>query len=126
MFALQINNWLKGIKGRKDDFGGVSVIAIGNLLQLEPGMDSYVFKDLKNLDYAVLAPNLWQQHFKMFEVNEIMCQRESKFFPELLNRLQEGKHTPSDIATLKERIIQDDIYNPIDAPHLFIKKCKGR
>ena len=87
-------------------------------------MDGYVFKDLKNLDYAVLAPNLWQQHFTMFELNEIMRQRESKFFAELLNRLREGKHTPSDIATLKERVIQYDINNPIDAPHLFIQNAK--
>ena len=87
-------------------------------------MDNYVFKDFRNLDYAVLAPNLWQQHFTMFELNEIMRQRESKFFAELLNRLREGKHTPSDIATLKKRIIQDDINNPIDAPHLFIQNAK--
>jgi len=124
MFGIQINNRLKDIKGCKDDFGGVSIIAIGDLFQLEPVMDSYVFKDLKNLDYAVLAPNLWQQHFAMFELNEIMRQRESKFFAELLNRLREGKHTPSDIATLKERIIQYDLNNPIDAPHLFIQNAK--
>ena len=53
-------------------------------IELEPVMECYVFKDLKNLDYAVLAANLWQQHFTMFELNEIMHQRESKFFAELL------------------------------------------
>ena len=36
MFAIQINNRLKDIKGCKDDFGGVSIIAIGDLFQLEP------------------------------------------------------------------------------------------
>lgn len=50
-------------------------------------MDGYVFRDLENLYFAVVAPNLWQQHFTMFEVNEIMGQRESKFFVELPNRL---------------------------------------
>ena len=53
-----------------------------------------------------------------------MHQRESKFFTELLNRLWEGKHTPGDIATLKERIKQDDINDPIDAPHLFMQNAK--
>ena len=43
MFAIQINNGLKDIKGCKDDFGGVSVIVIGDLFQVEPVMDSYVF-----------------------------------------------------------------------------------
>ena len=36
MFTVQINNRLKDIKGSKDDFGGVSIIAIGDLFQLQP------------------------------------------------------------------------------------------
>ena len=95
MFAIQlhVNNRLKDIKGCTEDFGGVSIIAIGGLFLLESVMDGYIFKDLKNLDYAVLTPSLWHQHFKMFELNEIICQRDSKVFAELLNRLREGKHT---------------------------------
>ena len=119
MFAIQLNNRLKDIKGCTEDFGGVSIIAIGDIFQLEPVMDGYIFKDLKNWDYAVLAPSLWHQHFIMFELNEIMRQRDSKLFAELLNKLREGKHTKSDISKLKERVIQEDINNPIDAPHLF-------
>ena len=45
----------------------------------------------------------------MFELNEIMRQRDSKLFAELLNRLREGKHTAADIAKLKERAIHEDI-----------------
>ena len=60
----------------------------------------------------------------MFELNEIMRQRDSKLFAELLNRLREGKHTASDIAKLKERVVNEDINNPIDAPHLFIQNAK--
>ena len=78
MFAIQLNNRLKDIKGCKEDFGGVSIIAIGDLFQLEPVMDGYIFKDLKNLDYTVLAPSVWHKHFKMFELDEIMRQRDSK------------------------------------------------
>ena len=117
-------NRLKDIKGCKKDFGGVSIIAIGVLFQLEPVMDGYIFKDLRKLDYAVLAPSLWHKHFKMFELHEIMRQRDSKLFPELLNRLREGIHTPDDILKLKERVVQEDISNPIDAPHLFIQNAK--
>ena len=124
MFAIQLNNRLKDIKGCTEDFGGVSIIAIGDLFQLEPVMDGYIFKDLKSLDYAVLAPNLWHQHFRMFELNEIMRQRDSKVFAELLNGLREGKHTESDILKLKERVVQEDTINPLDAPHLFIQNAK--
>ena len=73
---------IKDIKGSKDDFGGISIIAIGDLFQLQPVMDGYIFKDLDNSEYSILAPNLWQKHFKMFEVHEIMRQRESKVFAE--------------------------------------------
>ena len=124
MFTIQLNNRLKDIKGCTEDFGRVSIIAVGDLFQLAPVMDGYIFKDLKNLDYAVLAPSLWHQHFRMFELNEIMRQRDSKLFAELLNRLREGKHTQSDISKLKERVIQEDINNPMDAPHLFIQNAK--
>ena len=124
MFAIQLNNRLKDIKGCKEDFGGVSIIAIGDLFQLEPVMDGYIFKDLKNLDYTVLAPSVWHKHFKMFELDEIMRQRDSKLFAELLNRLHEGNHTATDIAKLKERVIQEDINHPVDAPHLFVQNAK--
>ena len=60
----------------------------------------------------------------MFELNEIMHQRDSKLFAELLNRLREGKQTESDILKLKERVVQEDINNPLDAQHLFIQNAK--
>ena len=124
MFAIQLNNRLKDIKGSKEDFGGVSIIAIGDLFQLEPVMDGYIFKELKNLDYTVLAPSVWHKHFKMFELDEIMHQRDSKLFAELLNRLRKGNHTATDIAKLEERVIQEDINHPVDAPHLFVQNAK--
>ena len=41
MFTVQLNNRLKDLKGSKDDFGGVSIITLGDLFQLKPVMDSY-------------------------------------------------------------------------------------
>ena len=125
MLNVQINNRLKDIKGSKEVFGGISIIALGDLFQLEPVMDSYVFKDMKNSDYGSLAPNLWQEHFAMFELDEIMRQRESRECAQILNRLREGNHTQDDIAKLKERCISEHCMNyPIDVPHLFIQNSK--
>ena len=122
MFNIQINSRLKDIKGSKEDFGGVSIIGIGDLFQLEPVMDRYIFKNLDNSDYAILSPNKWQERFNMFELEEIMRQRDSKVFAEILNRLREGKHTKNDILKLKERLIEEtSIHDPLDAPHLFIQ-----
>ena len=55
MFTVQINNRLKDIKGSKEDFGGVSIIAIGDLFQLQPVFDSYIFNDIQNSEYSILA-----------------------------------------------------------------------
>ena len=49
MFNVQIDNRLKDIKGSPLPFGGVSIIAIGDLFQLQPVMDDYIFNDLKTL-----------------------------------------------------------------------------
>ena len=123
MFNVQIDNRLKDIKGSPLPFGGVSIIAIGDL-QLQPVMDDYIFNDLKT-EYGILSPNLWQELFKMFELKEIMRQRESTQFAELLNRLREGKQTNEDIRILKQRILQPSGSNyPVDAPHLFIQNAK--
>ena len=91
MFTVQINNRLKDIKGSKENFGSVSIIGIGDLFQLPPVFDSYIFNDIQNSEYSILAPYLWKEHFKMFQLDEIMRQRESKVFAEILNRLREGK-----------------------------------
>jgi len=125
MFNIQINCRLKDIKGSKDDFGGVSIIAIGDLFQLKPVMDGYIFNNFEDLQYGILLPNLWKEHFKMFELHEIMRQRESKVFAEILNRLREGNHTNDDLLKIKDRLITPNSSTyPSDAPHLFIQNKK--
>ena len=122
MFNLQINKRLQDIMGTKSDFGGVSIAAIGDLFQLQPVFDRYVFDSLET-PYGPLACNLWNKHFKMFELQEIMRQKESKTFAQILNRLKEGLHTQEDISKLKERICssqtESEALNHI--PHLFIQ-----
>ena len=49
----------------REGFGAVSIIAIGDLFQLQQVMDGYIYKDVENSEYCVLATNLWQQDFKM-------------------------------------------------------------
>ena len=83
MLNIQINNRLKDVKGSSLPFAGLSIIAIGDLLQLQPVMNGYIFKDMDNNEYGILPPHLWQELFKMFELHEIMRQRESKHFAEM-------------------------------------------
>ena len=42
--------------------------------------------DLKE-GYESLAPNMWKELFKMYELTEIMLQKNNKEFAETLNRL---------------------------------------
>ena len=77
MFNVQINNRLKDIKGTAFFFCCVSIIAVVTYSSLKPVMDGYIFKDLDSLDsseYCILATNLWQNNFRMFELREIMRQ----------------------------------------------------
>ena len=95
---------LQEIKGNKRAFGGVHIILVGDLFQLRPVGDSWIFSDMSS-GYATLAPNLWKQHFKMFELTEIMRQKDDAVFAELLNRIREGNQTNEDIALLCTRNI---------------------
>ena len=125
MFIIQINKRLRYIKGTTTDFGGVSIIAIGDLFQLKPVFDGYIFEDL-HTDYAALATNQWQKHFKMFELDEIMKQRESRQFAEILSRLREGIQADNDLNVLKTRMIGvSDPNYPRHAPHLLIQNDKA-
>ena len=56
MFTVQINNRPKDIKGSKEDFGGVSIIAIGDLFKLQHVLDDYIFNDIQNSEYSILVP----------------------------------------------------------------------
>ena len=113
MFNVEINNRLKDIKGSSLPFRGVSIIAIGDLFQLQPVTDGRMviyLKDMDNSGYGFLAPNLWQEHFSMFRLHEIMRQRE------VLNRLGEGNHTTEDIMKFKERMIEPTV---VTTPKMF-------
>lgn len=91
-----LNLRLQQIMGTSKPFGGVNLITVGDLFQLKPVFYKWIFENSTN-SYSALATNLWQEHFKMYELTEIMRQKDDKTFAELLNRLREGKHTEQDI-----------------------------
>ena len=98
---------LQEIKGNQEPFGGVHIVLVGDLFQLRPVGDGWIFTNNSN-DYASLGPNLWQTHFTMFELTEIMRQKDDAEFAQLLNRIREGKQTAGDIKVLSSRRIPPD------------------
>lgn len=119
-----INLRLQEITGSTKPFGGVSVIAFGDLFQLKPVMDSWVFATGYNSggELEMLGPNLWKDLFSFFELTEIMRQKGDLSFAQLLNRLREGNQMPDDIELLKERVISCDNESTVKVPHLFTRK----
>ncbi|CAG2216944.1 unnamed protein product [Mytilus edulis] len=114
-----IHQRLMEVTQKNELFGGISVIAVGDLFQLKPVMDSYLFTS-PTTGYMPLATNIWKENFTMFELHEIMRQSENKPFAELLNRLREGNHNKQDISVLKERNINENTEDyPWAVPHLF-------
>ena len=53
-----VHRCLQEIIGSACDFGGISVIFVGDLFQIKPVCDSFIFKN-NSTGYASLATNLW-------------------------------------------------------------------
>lgn len=71
----------------------------GDLYQLKPVRDCWIFENIDNA-YGSLAPNLFQDNFVFFELDEIMRQKDDKLFAELLNRIRIGTYTSDDLVML--------------------------
>ena len=116
-----LNLRLQQTMGTKEPFGGVSLITVGDLFQLKPVFDKWIFEN-SQIGYNALASNIWTEYFTLFELTEIMRQKDDKEFAELLNRSREGKHSEEYIAILKQRLLnircEEDNY-PMNMTHLF-------
>ena len=117
-----LNLRLQQIMGTKEPFGGISLITVEDLFQLKPVFDKWIFENSQT-GYNALANNIWTDHFMLFELTEIMRQKDDKSFAELLNRLREGKQSDDDIhvAVLKQRLVSVGPENgnyPMNKTHL--------
>ena len=121
-----INLRLQQINCTTKLFGGLSIIAVGDLFQLKPVFDGWIFENLTE-DYGPLAMNLWTDHFQVYHLIQIMRQKDSADFAKLLNRLRRGNHSKSDIDTLKTRIIPSNVMlpnYPLHLPHIFLTNSR--
>ena len=122
---LEIHKRLQEIKGASADetFGGVSVLAVGDLYQLPPVCQPHLF-DLVSDPYVKLhkTGSLWKDEFVLFELDQIMRQKDDTTFAELLCRLRVASCTENDITLLKSRVVHDgDNTYPQNTLHVFKK-----
>ena len=116
---LIIHRRLCDIMTSDEPFGGISVLAVGDLLQLPPVAQRSVFA-LPSDEIAAVYGSLWQTHFRILELHEIQRQKEDQTFAAVLNRIRTGDQTEDDLSLLKSRAIQpsSDAY-PVDSTHIF-------
>ena len=120
---LEVHKRLQQIKGVPNDvmFGGVSVLAVGDLYQLPPVAQPMLFSTVRD-SYAQLykSGSIWQDEFKMLELHEIMRQRGDSAFAELLCRVRTASCTSEDIAVLESRVVSPDSPDyPSEALHVY-------
>lgn len=65
-----------------------------------------------------MAPNLRVDNFLLFELDEIMRQKDDVLFAQNLNRLREGQHNVDDVQILSRRIVEENEITK-NVPHLF-------
>ena len=118
---LTIHRRLCEIKGCQKPFGGVSVLAVGDLFQLPPVAQKPVFS-LPSDEVAAIYGSLWQSLFVVTELTTIMRQEDGSDFAQMLNRVRKGNETEDDIKLLKTRVVDVDQQRPYaqDVTHAFM------
>ena len=101
----QLHLRLVEITQNEQNFGGISVMLFGDLMQLKP-IGKWIFDKPKSSDYwdyHAISP-LWEA----FEPHQLITnhrQGDDRAYAELLNRLRVGLHTEEDIRLLKSRMV---------------------
>jgi hypothetical protein len=114
-----IHKRLSEIMTTDKPFGGISIIAVGDLSQLLPIGQKPVY-DFTSDPIAALYGSLWQKHFQLIELHEIMRQKNDKQFAEALNRIRTSNHTEEDVQLIKSRDIDMSSSSyPLFALHIF-------
>ncbi|KAG5666323.1 hypothetical protein PVAND_014358 [Polypedilum vanderplanki] len=102
----QISSRLKQIFRTNQEFGGKSVIVVGDFNQLRPvgGTRTFLPKDSNSANStSILTENLQWNLFKLYKLTKVMRQRDDLKFAEALNRIPSGETTAEDIQMFDSR-----------------------
>lgn len=119
-----IDRRLRQIFRIRKPFGGISVFVFGDFRQLHPVGDKLVFKAHGRKDdlTSITGPILWEM-FQIFELTQIMRQKEDGKFALALNNLASGSMDANDIKLLRSRCFNENTLpkDASDAIHLFAR-----
>lgn len=119
----KVNQRLQELMGNTENFGGRSVIVVGDFNQLKPVMEESIYTEPYNIfrnktsPYQAFFANSWNQ-FKIYEFTEIMRQSEDIDFINILRLI--GNYgidfcSENQIKKLDERIVSDLTHIPLNA-----------
>lgn len=115
-----IDQRLRQLKKTENIFGGIPVIVVGDFKQLPPVGDCPVFQADPKDPYSFIVDKtdamLWRR-FKMYELTEIMRQKDDLRFAETLTRLGNNELSALDIKLLNTRVQNSDTTS--NHVHLF-------
>ena len=108
-----LNEFLRQIKNNNLDFGGTSVLVLGDLFKLLSVKQATIFANPSLTDAWFL--------FKLHELTEIVCQNGNPQFAALLNRMREDNHSSEHIEFIKSLSETDTKNCPADSCKLYMK-----
>ena len=132
----KIDMRLREIKSNHDDFfGGVAVMFLGDLMQLQPIKGRWIYEEPKDPSWkntfkmgGTGAPwgnegGLWNL-FHPYIFKENHRQGDNKEYADILNRLRFGQHNEEDVAKIRSRVVGDF---PNDVPdNSILIFCKNK
>jgi len=107
-------------------FGGVSILAFGDMLQLRPVLGAFGFEKPKNPDF--LATYTLQNRWQMFQVLNLEInhrQGADKDYADLLNRMRVGDINNKDIKMLESRVRPKNHPDLIDVDLVIVPTRKS-
>ena len=120
----QIDQRLKEIMVSQENFGGIAVILLGNLLQLQPVKGRYIFEEPASDQWRFghQLQSLWEM-FVPIKLTYNHRQAGEHRFAELLKRIARGIKTEPDLELLRTRVVsKDDPRIPEDTLYVFPRR----
>ena len=108
---MYVDERLKQIKQCQSAFGNVSVLAVGDFYQIPPVGD----RTLYNVDPGRLCESPWTS-FKLWELQEIMRQKEDLEFANLLNTIR-AKLKDKGLTIREKEILSARCFREEEVPH---------
>ena len=108
---------------QNNPFAGKSILFVGDLYQSPPVNARPIYAALIDFEHptSYVMKDLWER-FNIVELDEVIGQKEGKFFIDALNKIHVGDVDSNIVKVLKSRFVNLDDHNyPEQALHIFTK-----